>query len=517
MVRYNGKYDILNEYISDSNIRFVPTGNGEFVIGKNAGVEYFIKRNMNVRKPTTDLPKDVYVLLNETATYIEKKQLAIKNKLKDLSVNTDYVVIEEDHFWDIDQRFVTVTRKIGNHIKDGFNFTLLSKVDFIELMIKMTVLLEKIHKRGVIHGDLKEGNFIFTSVSKDVVPYLIDFDSSYLTTQVPAWDKTTFSNGYQSPEVAIYTYDQDALPSSSITTATDIFTLGIIFHKLWTNQFPMINTPKISVGEALAMGESIVIDRKFDNTIGENCGATLLSLLNWMLQFDYTKRPSATEIIQVLNDQIGVPEAYQIGKDIKPFDPLWDSHLKTALPKTIEELKKLGVTSLKQINEGGYPKYVVKKDTGKSVYTIDELCKHNYAIRLNADIDEAWPEHQVQFIPANEIADKGYISIKRHESLNQKRYLIKTVSGITFDRGFSWLLKEGLVNYHMDEVAETDSPWPEHGLSYADALFLDRHKIQSITRYDDAGEHRYTVVYRDGSKNQSVSHKNLTMMGLIKK
>lgn len=517
MVKYNGKYVITGEYVSEGNIHWIPTGNGEFVIGTYEGVPYFIKRNMNVRKPTRDLPKDVYNLLNEAALWIENKQKMIKKQLHGLSAMHDHIVIEEDHFWDADQRFVTVTRKIDHALASSFKFETLALTPFIDLIQKMAQCLDIIHQRGVIHGDLKEGNFIFSTAKSGITPFLIDFDSSYLIKDVPAWDKTTFSNGYQSPEIAVYTYDLDASSKSTITPATDIFTLGIIIHKLWTKNFPLIESSKISCGEALAMGESLSLDKKFNVAIGKKHEATLISLLNWMLQADYQKRPTAKEIVLVCSDQMMVPEVYHVGNDKKPFDTLWDTHIKIAELYPVDNLKAKGVISLKKINDGGFYKYEVTQRDKTLSYTIDELCIANFANRFNADIDDPWEDHQIAFIDPNDIARLGYVSIKRHISLSQQRYLVKMSSGIAFDKGLQWLISSGLATYQITESAAIDTPWPEHGTSYAEQLFLDRNQIKEIKRYDDIGEHRYTIIYRDGTKNQSVSYKNMLMMGLIKR
>lgn len=517
MVKYNGKYVISGDYVHDGNIHWIPTGNGDYVIGTYEGVSYFIKRNMNVRKPTRDLPKDVYHILNEAALWIENKQKMIKKQFHGLSAMHDHIVIEEDHFWDADQRYVTVTRKIDNIVNDGFKFENLALAPFINLVQKMAHCLDIIHQRGVIHGDLKEGNFIFTNVRSEIVPFLIDFDSSYLSKDIPPWDKTTFSNGYQSPEIAIYTYDLDAAPKSTITPSSDIFTLGLIIHKLWTKNFPLIESSKISCGEALAMGESLSLDKKFNVTIGKKHEATLLSLLNWMLQYDYQKRPTAKEVVLVCSDQMMVPEIYHVGSDKKPFDALWENHIKIAELFSVDELKRTGVSSLKRINDGGFYKYEVTKDDKMLSYTIEELCHANFAKRFHADIDDPWDDHQIAFIDPNEIAKLGYISIKRHISLSQQRYLVKMSSGIAFDKGLQWLITAGLANYQVIENAHIDTPWPEHGSAYAEQLFLDRHQVKEIMRYDDAGEHRYTIIYRDGTKNLSVSYKNMLMMGLIKR
>jgi serine/threonine protein kinase len=515
-MKYYGKYTIQDAYVSDGTIRWNTTGNGEFVIGVRSGVEYFIKRNINVRKPTTDLPKDVYSKLYESALWIESKQLKLREQLSGLKAKTDRVVVEEDHFWDSDQRFVTVTRKIPNGTSDYAVFRKLSPALMIAVFRKMTALLDKLHERKVIHGDIKEPNFLFVNLDGEWTPYLIDFDSSYLETNVPPWDRTTYSNGYQSPEIAVYTYDANMAPSSTITRASDIFSLGVVFHKLWTGKPPKAKTDKVSPGEALCMGEALIFDPKFNVEIGPNHRSTLQSLLSWMLQVDPAKRPNTIDILVALDDLKPVPEAYRVGSDRMLFDSLWEVHQKAAKRVDDTQLTKLKVASLIKKMDAETPKYDVVVDGERMLLTIDDLCLRGYAERYEAALEAAWPEHRIEFIHPGEIAKMGVLSIRPLGMGAMKRYLIRLASGVQFDRNAQWLLEQGYARPIPDRASRTDTPWPEHGKTYADASFLDKQNIKEITRFDDRGEHRYRIVYHDGTSNASVSYKNMNMMGLIR-
>jgi serine/threonine protein kinase len=515
-MKYNGKYTIQDAFLGEGSIRWNNTGNGEFVIGVRNGIEYFIKRNVNVRKPTVDLPKDVYSKLYESALWIESKQLALREKLSDLKATSDRIVIEEDHFWDVDQRFVTVTRKIPDATSDYAAFRKLGPAALIELVRKMTSLLDKLHKRKVIHGDIKEPNFLFVNSGGTWNPYLIDFDSSYLETNIPPWDRTTYSNGYQSPEIAVYTYDANMAPSSTITTASDIFSLGVVIHKLWTGRPPKSKTEKISPGEALCMGEALILDSKFNVEIGPKHRSTLMSLLHWMLQLDPAKRPQTFDILVALDDGKPIPETYRVGSDKALYDSLWETHQLIAKRAEDSQLNKLKVSSLMQKKDAEALKYAVVVDGESMLLSIDELCLRGYAIRYEAAVESPWPEHRIEFIHPKEIAALGYLSIRPLGMSFMKRYLIRKASGIQFDCSAQWLLDEGLARPIPDRSSRTDSPWPEHGKAYADASVLDKRNIKEISRFDDHGEHRYRIVYHDGTSNASVSVKNMNMMGLIR-
>ena len=187
----------------------------------------------------------------------------MRKRMKSLSVDKDHIVVEEENFWDDDNLFVTVTRMIPGENK-GFDYTTLDQTTFLALCADMMELLIKIHAVGVTHGDLKEKNVLIRGDSGALVPYLIDFDSSYPSdygTRKRSDGRpllaypVVYSEGSQSPEIAIYNFeDEGVVDASTITDKTDIFTMALIFHRLWTGDFPAV------VGDDCPVGEAVYLD-----------------------------------------------------------------------------------------------------------------------------------------------------------------------------------------------------------------------------------------------------------------
>ena len=101
----------------------------------------------------------------------------------------------------------------------------------------------------------------------------------------------------------------------------------------------------------------------------------------------------------------------------------------------------------------------------------------------------------------------------------RKRYLITTASGREFDKGYEWLIAEGLARPKIVSV-DADTPWPEHGTAYCNEN-MARLGVKSISRMEVGGEHRYRIVYNeivDGKNkvNERVPVNNLKLMGFIK-
>ncbi|MGN1061443.1 MAG: hypothetical protein ACI4QN_06900 [Candidatus Coproplasma sp.] len=523
-MRYHGEYEVDSAFIDGGSINWELTGNGEFILGTKGGRKYFIKRNIHVRYPSKGEPKAVYDKYKAEADAIYNKQKQLAKNMSGLSSNGDHIVVEEANFWDDENMFATVTAYIDGILPATYDYTSLSLNEFLNLSKDSTLLLQKLHAHNVIHGDLKEKNIVVAKQKGKYVPYLIDFDSSYATDKIPEWDGIGGSEGYQSPEILLYGSDEGAADSDIITTATDIFTLGIVLHRWWCGAFPSFDLDGGSVGAAVYLDKPVMIANKFDVIIGDNCGATLMSLINWMFAKTPSARPTAEQVLAVLSDNLEVPEEYHNGSDVKPFDTeLWTAHKLVAELYAVATLKKKGVKSFKRIKTGcgskGLKYQVTLSDGTSKTLSIEEVIESKYAKAVTANLDEPWDEHSIELISPEQISAKGYAKITKIQLSFRKRYMITTNSGLEFDKGYDWLISEGLAKPKIG-VIDADTPWPEHGSTYVPEI-MTRIGINSISRIEIGGEHRYKVIYNeivDGKNkvNDKVSGNNLKIMGVIK-
>lgn len=516
----NFEVEVDPAFIKNDEIKWNFTGNGEYIIGEKDGEKWFIKRNIHVRLPDRSTPKDLYDLYKAPCDAIEKKQNHLYTLMKDLDWKKDHIVKEENHFWDKNENmFVTVTHCVPDTLDGSYDYTSLNREEFVELAQKTAEALTKLHAHDVIHGDLKEKNIVVSDKDGTLTPYLIDFDTSYPRKEIPEEKAIGGSEGYQSPEVLLYS--EGEVGKDAITSAVDIYSLGVVFHRWWTGTSPKFDSD-----------DKVTVNRKFNVCIGDDCGATIQSLINWMLAKDAGERPTAQQVDDVLLDKEAVPEKFHTGKDYKLFeDSLWDEHNEVAALLPTSEMKAKGIKAFKRFNDGRGSnglKYEIKFNDGNKVtMSVTELCDNGYATRKAANIDEPWEDDGIEFESAEVIAEKGYTAIRRKLFFTRKSYDVINVSGSSYERSRNWLLKEGLAHIKEESThskaieIEVDTPWPEHGKEY-DKKNMEILGIKSISKTtSDSGEHCYRIVYNqliDGKNkvNENVSIGNIKLMGFIK-
>ena len=148
-------FEVDPSFIVGGRLKRRDTSNGDIFIGKKGGRVFCVKRNMHVRYPAKDLPESVYKAYLETAQKLDNKQKNMKRLMSSISVDRDRVVKEEDHFWDSDNMFVTVSAWIPDCLPDDYSFASRSAKEFIGLALDFAERLRILHSCGVIHGDLK--------------------------------------------------------------------------------------------------------------------------------------------------------------------------------------------------------------------------------------------------------------------------------------------------------------------------------------------------------------------------
>ena len=536
-MQYRKKYEIDPSFVDGDVIKWGTTGNGSFAFGEYKGQRYFIKRyTMGPRIPAKSIPEPVYSEMMNTAKWLEDKQAEMRKRMKGLTVDKDHIVVEEENFWDDDNLFVTVTRMIPGE-NQGFDYTTLDQTTFQALCADMMELLVKIHAAGVTHGDLKEKNVLIRDDGGLLIPYLIDFDSSYPSdygTRTRSDGKpmlaypVVYSEGYQSPEIAIYNFEDEGVgDATAITEKTDIFTMALIFHHLWTGDFPAVVGDDCPVGEAVYLDEEIRISPKFDVVMGPTFENKLSGLLKWMLQKDPTLRPTAAQVKDALLDKLDVSDYFDTGDGAAKYDLEPHSIHKAALEiATKDEFKALNVKAFQKVTVGGQYKYLVKmKDGSEEILTLDQVIAKGFGKAKASSLCTMWPEDDAkyEFVGLDVIEAAGVLSIEAKAAGFKKFYFVALRAGGGYTTSAKGLVDRGLAQAKIiaapaSEMPAGDTPWPEHGSAY-DQEVMAKRNIVLIEKVVEEGMHVYklTAALPDGTRRETVVKEGyMRIMRLIK-
>ena len=275
--------------------------------GKRGGKRYFLKKYGVFKMPRHDASTSdrLYAKLKGEFDAFKDNRIAINEALKSLAGPGGNIILPTDWFVD-DIDYIEATEFVEGLIEDEAILRLPRK-DILFIMLTAVGAVRNIHRKNIVHSDLKRTNILAARNSEgNAVAKVIDFDRAYFVDNVRE-DELGGDQSYMSPELACcFMYDMAEETLACLSTKSDIFSLGVVFHNYLANgAFPKIvgltgplkakadDGQTVYCCEALLAGAGLEVSSK----VGDKY---LTHLLAAMLQPEPEDRPTAQEVLDTL-------------------------------------------------------------------------------------------------------------------------------------------------------------------------------------------------------------------------
>lgn len=281
-----GQYHLITE--------FTTAGGGQcrWAFAKKGSSEYFLKEFLSPTFPLPEAPGSPTTKARklERCKEFESRHRAMIKSLEGVSSHGGNLVVAR-HFFRHGARYYKVTDKVDvSSLSIGEVHTLPPSQ---RIILAMTVAhsLQILHRLDLVHGDIKPPNVLLKETRKGYfAAKLIDFDDAYFSQRPAPPTELVGDTVYYAPET--HRYIQGEGDPDNLQCAADIFALGILFTEYFTG-----SRPTYAESETSAVG---VLDGKVCMTGLETAWPAMHSLISNMMQLEYVKRPSVTEVISSL-------------------------------------------------------------------------------------------------------------------------------------------------------------------------------------------------------------------------
>ncbi|MFD7061799.1 protein kinase [Streptomyces sp. NPDC059906] len=259
------------------------------------GKEYFLKRFLEPKRPREGSAGSAASrrIRLETCREFEERHRSIMKLLRPDASGAGNLVLAND-FFHAGSTYYKVTERIDTAgLADPHSLGPKQKA---VLLRTLAVSLRLLHDIDVVHGDLKTANVLVQKRKAAAfhTAKLIDFDDSYLSGRPPAREDIAGDSLFGAPEWRRYVRGDESVQARDLTTAVDVFALGLMTHLYLTGSLPAYTGRYGSPADAVNAAEPLVAD--------ERLGTPTQELIAAMTAADPKHRPTVAAFLEALTD-----------------------------------------------------------------------------------------------------------------------------------------------------------------------------------------------------------------------
>jgi serine/threonine protein kinase len=280
--------DVIGGYALLEEFRVVGAGLSEWTFAERDGREYFLKRFLSPTYPEESGPGSEATKARKRAkcAAFEAHHRGIQAALAPVTSYGGNLVATLDFFRQ-GAKYYKVTERVdvaGLHATDIARLPLPARLVLLKTVAHSLRIL---HELGIVHSDLKPSNVLVKRTERGHTTKLIDFDSSYLAGRPPPPDEITGTMTYYSPEFVRYV--QGEQDGTTLTTAADVFALGLVYAEYLTGSLPPLDPAHREAAVAVLNGAPLAIP-------AAGLPAPLVRLVERMLLLDPAARPTVAQV-----------------------------------------------------------------------------------------------------------------------------------------------------------------------------------------------------------------------------
>lgn len=299
--------DVIGGYLVVSEPTNADGGKCMWAFAEKDGKEYFLKRFLEPKRPREGSGGSAASrrIRLETCREFEDRHKSIMKLLRPDASGAGNLVLATD-FFHAGSTYYKVTERIDTAGLDSPHS--LAPRQKAVLLRTLATSLRLLHDIDVVHGDLKPANVLVQKREGAAfhTAKLIDFDDSYLSGSPPAREDVAGDSLYGAPEWRRYVQGDESVGSGDLTTAVDVFALGLMTHLYLTGSLPAHADRFGSPADAVNAGEPLAVE--------ERLGTATQALIGAATSADPAGRPTVADFLAALKD----PEACALHSTPQP-------------------------------------------------------------------------------------------------------------------------------------------------------------------------------------------------------
>lgn len=223
----------INGYNIIGELKTNNSGFSKWGFAKKNGQEYFIKEFLQPVYPPDGgaLSPELIEKKRSICGSFVTKQMRIYRAINEMS---DGSLVRIEHFFREKNKYYIVMKKImAESWENVMSYSIEDRIRMCRILVRS---INKMHKAGLIHGDIKINNILLEKTKTDhLTVRIIDFDDGFWKESPPENSDDVHGDFvYLAPE----TFLKMATGEGKLTPAIDVFALGIVLHQILSGEYP---------------------------------------------------------------------------------------------------------------------------------------------------------------------------------------------------------------------------------------------------------------------------------------